>query len=311
MIFLLYGIIFIALLIIIYQFSIIRSSKSQLNYLFTKLNQIITASTDEKVKIFTSDKSLMELLEVINQLLEINRNEHVEKIRYQSAMRKMLANISHDLKTPLTVVNGYIETLLVSKNLDTTRQTELLTKVHSKSNELVGLINNFFDLAKLESNDMDIPLSKINVSEIIRRTMLTYFELLTSNQVEAILDIPDEDYYIIGNEEALTRILDNLISNALRYGSEGKTLGISIETNKKKINITIWDKGKGIDEKYQTDVFERLYTLEDSRNKDYQGSGLGLTITKRLTEKMNGTISLTSIPFTKTSFTLIFDLLDY
>lgn len=108
----------------------------------------------------------------------------------------------------------------------------------------------------------------------------------------------------MAHEEALDRILNNLLSNAVRHGGDGKVIGLGLREDERFVYVDVWDKGKGIREAHTDRVFERLYTLEDSRNRDYQGSGLGLTITKRLAEKMGGDILLDSRPHEKTTFTV-------
>jgi signal transduction histidine kinase len=97
--------------------------------------------------------------------------------------------------------------------------------------------------------------------------------------------------------------MNNLISNAIKYGHDGKYIGLNLSFDDKFVYVEIWDKGKGIDITNIEKVFERMYTLEDSRNKLYQGSGLGLTITKRLVDKLGGEISLMSKHYERTSFT--------
>lgn len=138
------------------------------------------------------------------------------------------------------------------------------------------------------------------------KTSCPFNDLLTAKGFEVQINIPDTNVYVLGNEEVLGRILNNLISNAITYGGEGNVIGISLKFNNELVNVEIWDRGKGISESHIDKVFERMYTLEDSRNKLYQGSGLGLTITKRLVEKLGGKIYLSSKPYEKTvfSFTL-------
>jgi signal transduction histidine kinase len=219
-------------------------------------------------------------------------------------MRKMLSNISHDLKTPLTVVLGYIETMKLDDNIDYEERKALLTKVENKTIEVLELINKFFDLAKLESGDKDIPLTQVNMNEICRKSILAFYDILTSKGFQVIIDIPEENIYSKGNEEALERIMNNLISNSIKYGNDGMIVGLSLKADEEYVYVEVWDKGKGIGEIYKDRIFERMYTLEDSRNKLYQGSGLGLTITKRLVEKLEGEIFVNSKPNEKTSFTV-------
>jgi len=284
----------------------LKALKANVSYIAGKLMDISKNATDEQVIAFNDESEVQDLLNAINQILELNRYNRVEKVKYQNSMKRMLANISHDLKTPLTVINGYIDTMLLAKSYSPVQ----LNKVSDKSNELIHLINQFFDLAKLESHDMDLPLSRINVSEISKVTVLNYFDMISKKGFDMKLDI-EEGCFVMGNEKALIRALDNLISKAIRYGCDGQVIGLEVKIVQGHIKVSVWDNGKGIEIKHLNDVFERLYTLEDSRNKDYQGSGLGLTITKRLVEQMSGTISLKSTPYVKTEFTMTFDSLSY
>jgi signal transduction histidine kinase len=219
-------------------------------------------------------------------------------------MRRMLSNISHDLRTPLTVISGYVEMLLHRTDIAPEERAALLGKVSAKVQEVTGMINTFFDLAKLESGDRELPLSRVYLNEVCRRNILSFYDVLTDNGFEVQIDIPDEPIHVYANEEALDRILNNLISNAIRYGGEGRMLGLSVRADGEAVLIEVTDRGKGIQEHHQDHIFERLYTLEDSRNRKYQGSGLGLTITKRLVELMHGSISVTSKPYEKTTFTV-------
>ena len=116
--------------------------------------------------------------------------------------------------------------------------------------------------------------------------------------------IYQKNIYALGNVEVLGRVLNNLISNAITYGDDGKTLGMTLRDDETNVYIDVWDTGKGIDESHIDKVFERMYTLEDSRNRLYQGSGLGLTITKRLVEAMDGEIHLFSKPY-ENNFTIV------
>ena len=115
-----------------------------------------------------------------------------------------------------------------------------------------------------------------------------FYDLVTTKGFQVHIDIPERNIYALGNVEVLGRVLNNLISNAITYGDDGKALGMTLRDDDTGVYIDVWDKGKGIDESHIDKVFERMYTLEDSRNRLYQGSGLGLTITKRLVEAMDG-----------------------
>lgn len=226
-------------------------------------------------------------------------------------MKRMLTNMSHDLKTPLTVVLGYIEAIQNDSDMAEEERERLLEKLYQKTGEIIQLMNSFFDLAKLESEDKQILLTKIHINEICRKNILQHYDAVQAKGFKAVIDIPDTPVYAHGNEEALDRVLQNLLSNAIQYGADGKLIGLSLTYDDTQIVITVWDRGKGIGEYDQQRVFERLYTLEESRNKAFQGSGLGLTITKRLIEKMGGGISLQSKPYERTAFSITLKRMTY
>jgi len=289
--------------VIVIQYRLQKNRSTELKYIWEKLNCIRAEDTGERLLVFTDDKELMALLAAINSLLDNNLEVYENHRRAEITMKKMLSNISHDLKTPLTVVLGYIETIKLDQNMDSEERDILLSKVQNKTIELLELMNKFFDMAKLDSGDKEISLTRVSVNEVCRKNILAFYDVLTAKGFMVDIEIPETPVYAWGNEEALERVLNNLISNAINYGSDGKAMGLGVRNDDKFVYVEVWDKGKGIDGSHQDRVFERMYTLEDSRNKLYQGSGLGLSITKRLVEKMEGEIFLHSRPYEKTSFT--------
>ncbi|MFC7680496.1 sensor histidine kinase [Paenibacillus sp. GCM10028914] len=298
------GINILLIAIVIIQYRARRTVKHNLKYITDKLETVMTSSREGQVLLVTEDPSVRTLLNMINQLLELKSKYEVDFTRTELAMRKMLANISHDLKTPLTVVLGYIEMITSQPDLEPEEQKRLLMKVHTKALEIVELINRFFDLAKLESGDQSIQLTRVEMNDLCRSSILMFYDLLQSSKLTPVIDIPDTKIYARGNEEALNRVLDNLLSNALRYGRDGDKIGLTLRSDESAVYVDVWDCGKGISQRDQQRIFERMYTLDDSRNQSFQGSGLGLTITKRLVEQMDGDISIRSKPFQSTVFTV-------
>lgn len=260
--------------------------------------------TRERILLQTDDKYIQSLLVQMNRLLDENQKTIATYKNIEHSMRKMLSNISHDLKTPLTVILGYTEMIHNDKKLTTEKREQFLETIHLKTEEVLVLINRFFDLVKLESGDKKINCSRIELCELSRKIILGYNEILINKAFDVSIDIPEEAVYIWGNEEAMESVLHNLISNAIQYGADGKMLKFRIRSTNNRVYVEVTDKGKGISELHRDRVFERMYTLEDSRNNQYQGSGLGLTITKRLVEQMEGTISLDSVAFQNTTFTV-------
>lgn len=287
--------------IVLYQqFAFRTGTQNKLKKIGQKLEEIQDTDSDENVMVFTDNKVLMDLAAQINRLLENQRKVKVDFRCSEIASKKMLSNISHDIKTPMTVILGYLEIM----RLNGSEGNEMLLKAELKAQRVMELINQFFTLAKLEAGDTDIEISKIDVCEVCRENVLDFYELLTQKEFEVEVDIPEEAVFVQGNKDALQRILFNLISNVVRYGTDGKYMGIFLRSDKKYVYIEIVDKGKGIDKAFAQNVFERLFTMEDSRNREIQGNGLGLTIAQNLAHQLGGEITLDSEPNVKTTFTL-------
>lgn len=278
--------------------------RTEIKYIRNKLRKVVNEETGERLLLNTEDKYIKSLLIQINRLLDHNQKIKGNYNSIELSMRKMLSNISHDLKTPLTVILGYIEMINNDKSLTSEKVMSLLKTVNLKTVEVLALINRFFELVKLESGDKKLNSSRIDICEVSRKIILDYYEILISKEFEVVIDIPDDSVFVSGDEDAIERVLNNLITNAIQYGSDGKMVGLKIRITDNDVFVEVSDKGKGINEMHKDRVFERMYTLEDSRNTNYQGSGLGLTITKRLVEQMEGSISLNSVPFKETTFSV-------
>lgn len=287
--------------IVLYQQFAFRSGmQRQLKQISRKLAEIQDTDSDEYVMNFTDNKALMELLAQINRLLEERKKIKADFCSSENSLKKMLSNISHDIKTPMTVILGYLEIL----KMDSMKENEMLLKVEQKTQQVMDLINQFFTLAKLEAGDTDIEISKIDICESCRESVLDFYEILTQKEFEVEAEIPEEPVFVQGNKDALRRILFNIISNAVRYGSDGKYMGIFFRSDDKYVYVDVEDRGKGIDKAFAQNVFERLFTMEDSRNREIQGNGLGLTIAQNLAHQMGGEIILDSEPNMKTTFTV-------
>lgn len=268
-----------------------------------KLQDILENDSDEKIMVFTNNKKISLLCGEINRLLLDRQKIRAEYRKQEMSSKKMLANISHDIKTPLTVILGYLEMLrLNGEKMEEEQKREAMQKVEKTAEQVMDLINQFFSLAKLEAGDMEI--SKIHINELCREGILGFYDILLQKDFEVDIHIPEQEIYVWGNEDAIHRIFMNLISNAIRYGSHGKYIGLTLRENKKNAFIDVIDHGAGIKKEFAQNVFTRLYTMEDSRSRNMQGSGLGLTIAKGLARQLGGDLYLDSEPYERTIFTV-------
>lgn len=276
-----------------------RGTRAKLKEITEKLSEILEQDTDEQIMVFTDDKVLMELCGQMNLLLLDRQKIKADFRKQEIGSKKMLSNISHDIKTPLTVILGYLEIMRLRDCEDVTLQ-----KVEAKAKQVMELIDQFFTLAKLEAGDKKIEMVKINISELCRETVLGYYDILIQKDYAVDIIVPEQQIFAQGDMESINRILNNLLSNAIRYGSDGKYIGLFVREDLDFVYIDVVDKGKGIEKQFAASVFERLYTMEDSRNRSIQGNGLGLTIARNLARQMGGDLLLQSQPGVRTVFTV-------
>lgn len=288
---------------VVYQQVTFRAGiQNTLNEISQTLEVILDTDSDEKVMVFTDHKSLISLMMQINRLLADRQKVRADYRRSEIASKRMLSNISHDIKTPMTVILGYLEIMRVNGD----PRQEMLGKVEATAHRVMELITQFFTLAKLEAGDTKLEGSKLNLNEACRENILGFYELLSNREFQIEIDIPKEPIFVMGDPDALHRILFNLISNAIRYGADGKYLGMVLRADQSNAYIDIIDRGRGIPKEFADTIFDRLFTMEDSRNPRMQGNGLGLTIAKNLALQLGGDVALKSQPNVKTVFTVTF-----
>ncbi|MCB2342515.1 sensor histidine kinase [Clostridium estertheticum] len=292
----------ICIIVIVFLYKTLLSMNKKLNQIKIILDDILSGHTDRRIMLNNNLKSISHLVNNINQLVENVCKIDNEKNKQSIIIKKMISNISHDLKTPLTSLVGYIELIKENKNLSEKEVREYLDIAHNKACFLNTTLDNFFYLSRLESNDEKFTLEKINLSDMVKEQILFFYNDFLSLSLEPSIDIPEDDIFVLADKLSVSRILNNLLSNSLKYGRDGDKVGISLKIKDFYIYIQVWDNGKGISEKDLSLIFDRLYTVENSRNTKLSGTGIGLSIVKQLVKKNKGTIIVDSIPFTKTSF---------
>ena len=271
---------------VLYQRIVLQAQMRQsLEEMTAVLGRVLDGESGEQVMVFTQDQALTGLIAQINRLLEERQRRRAEYRRTEQAVRRMLANISHDIRTPMTVVLGYLEIMRLRKEC----REELLEKVEARAGEVMELMDRFFTLAKLEAGDMELERSRVDVGEVCRETVLDFYQILTRQEIRVEAEIPEGAVWGCCDREALRRILNNLISNAVRYGGDGGYLGVSLREGEDALFLEVADRGK--------------VTLEDSRSSG-EGSGLGLSIARELARRMGGDIDLESVPGLRTVFTV-------
>ncbi len=292
------------LIIIITILSILLlNDKIKTKMITAKLKNILKENSRERIKLYNLSRNKKELIREINIFLDKYESISIDNKNYKDHHQKMISNISHDIRTPLTALMGYVD-LLSDNSITKEKREEYVSIIRERGTALKDLMEEFFQVAKLECNDVDITIEKFNISEIVRKNIITFMNEINERNINPEINIGDEEIFALGDKNYMGRIITNLISNSLKYGYEGKAIGIDLKEDNKWIILSIWDKGKGIDKNELPYIFDRLYTGEKSRNRNLQGSGLGLSIVKNMVQHMNGSITAKSIPYEKTIFTV-------
>lgn len=297
-----YILIFIIVIFIILFISFLK----KLNHICKVLDEVSDGNLNQRIRLQNNIKSLSTLSIKVNSVIEEFQKVYEKNKRNEESRKRMISNMSHDLRTPLTSMLGYMELILDDNTTDVeelSKREEYLKIVYNKGNYLYNLMEEFFELSKLDSNDINLEIKEINVSEIIRQNIVGFFYEIKKLNIQPQINLPEEDVYALADERALNRILTNLINNSIKYGLQGTIIGISLIDQKDKISVEVYDNGAGIPENEINYIFDRLYTVEKSRRFKTKGSGIGLAVVKKLVKALNGTISVSSIPFEKTSFT--------
>lgn len=259
------------------------SYKRQIRDITNQIRAFKERKTNKKISAQIVDKDIEELALQINEYLELYKRNEQEKIIFENTLKQGIANMSHDLRTPLTSIIGYLK-LLQNDEID---KKEALDILKNKTNKLNVLVNNFFELASIESEDYELDMTKVNLTNVVRDEILSFYEAFQSKGLEPKINILDKPIFIMSDKDSLERIIDNLVSNTLKYAE--KDIEINLEESNDKVILKISNICTSIDEKDVLHMFDRFYMADKVRKG--QGAGLGLSIVRSLMEKMDGIIT--------------------
>lgn len=235
-----------------------------------------------------------------NSMAQRIQNQAAEITQFESRRKQLLSNLSHDLRTPLTMILGYAETIRNGLYKDNTELQVSAKIIWQRSRYMDKLLDQLLDLTKQNAEILTLHLASHNLSEQLRKIVAEYLLFLDGQNYTVDVDIPDTEIEAFIDAELIERVIRNLLDNALRYGKNGHYLGISLEETQHEIRIGIKDKGKGIELAEQEKIFERFYRADGGRNGE--GLGVGLSIVKEIVELHHGSVKLTSIPYEQTIF---------
>ncbi|MBT4998274.1 MAG: HAMP domain-containing protein [Oceanospirillaceae bacterium] len=204
-----------------------------------------------------------------------------------------VANASHELKTPITAIRGFAETLIEDEAIERQTQQRFIRKIHGQSIRLSDLVSELLALSRLESNDAAFN-TQVDLQQIVQRVCDNLQAVAQGHQVILDLDTEGQPIILLGDENALSQMVTNLVDNAIKYTPAMGHVHVVIEVDASTALLSIKDDGIGIDEANQERIFERFYRVDKARSQSLGGTGLGLAIVKHIVQSHKGSLKLKS-----------------
>lgn len=242
----------------------------------------------------TGIKEIDELANTLNYLeQEVSKTDEYR--------RDLMANVSHDLKTPLTMIKAYAE-MIRDITLDNKEKTkENLNVIIDETDRLNILVNDILELSKLQNNQDNLNIEKFDIVELINDILKRYQIIKETENYKLILESPDS-IMVKADKKRISQVIYNLINNAINYTGDDLTVTIKITENTKECKIEIIDTGKGIDEKDLPNIWNRYYKKEKNHKRNVVGTGLGLSIVKNILEQHHFKYGVNSVKDKGTTF---------
>ncbi len=243
--------------------------------------------TELKINTDLNAKELKSLAAEIRRLNDSFNETKISLIKQDAALRETITNLSHDIRTPLTSLDGYFQ-LLASEKIDQDKKKHYLGIIRNRIESLNSMLDELFTYAKLQDINYSIELSELDITAVTADILMSFYDDIAGRGEEPVVSLPDEPVLINGNKEAYMRVVQNIIRNALVHG---KNLSISLRREATDVIFECSDELLNPDTVIDTSrVFDRFYKADKART-NAKGSGLGLAITKELVERMGGEIS--------------------
>lgn len=285
-------IIIVSVMLLLVTIVSIKKLSKPLKILENEINKMSEGYSNVSVK-YNSYKELNRIKEAFNTTVSKLEKSEEEKKMAQDSKKRIIRDISHDLKTPITSVLGYSKAMLDDVVTDENDKKTYLTYIYNKTKRINYLVDELFIFSKLDSPGYKLNLEKYDVCEFLRELVALYYIDIEDKNFLLDVDLPNESIYSMIDAKQLERALGNLITNSIKYNKMGTKISISLIKGVEDICIVIEDNGIGISEDVIDKVFDEFVRADESRKTD-GGSGLGLAITKKIIKLHKGDIKLYS-----------------
>lgn len=267
-----------------------------------EIRYIANGNFNHKVSILQHNY-LKELATGVNQIVEQLKVSIEEERQTEQAKSELITNVSHDLRTPLTSIVGYVNLIHDDNYRDEVELRHYIQVIYDKVNRLNMLMNDLFEYTRVQNKELSLNYVPIDMIELLGQLTVQFRIQLQEANIECRPSFPSQKLMVLADGDKLVRVFENLIINAITYGSDGNNIDITAYEVNNMITIEITNYGQPIPSTDLPHIFERFYRVEKSRSTYTGGSGLGLAISKSIVELHNGTIEVYSDE-EKTTFTV-------
>lgn len=271
-------------LIIVLSFYLLH--RREVTRLSQKLQTLLHSFTHAELTLDFPSSDITDLVNALNELLRVYHKQVYSLQKKDEAIKETITNLAHDLRTPVTAIQGYTQMLLQSPELSE-EDLDAAAVINERLNVLNQLLNQLFEFARIEADEMEFSYTTFDLNAVLRSVAVSFFKSFEERKIIPALSIAEISFPFYGDEKAVTRIFENIVSNALSHGKSD--YHFSSYDDNENYHFSFQNFTDSINESDIDKIFNRFYTTDLSRSR--KTTGLGLTIAKNLTVKMGGSIS--------------------
>lgn len=265
------------------------------------LNQLEIQSDSPLIELTDRSKDeLGQLSQHYNSMAHRIRSQFSEIQQFERKRKLLLSNLSHDLRTPLTTMLGSAEIIRTGNYRNEHELQNRAKIILQRCRYMDKLLDQMLDISLHHAGDLTVHIAEHNISELARRIAAEYITVLDSDHIHLEVDVPEEDIYLSIDASLMERALRNLLDNVIRYGKDGRYLGIQLTADESRVVISVKDKGQGIPREHQAFIFDRFYRVGGEGQRE--GLGIGLAIVKDIAVAHHGNVEISSTPKVETVF---------
>jgi len=275
-----------------YSFWTAKKIQKPLEKIDKALGEIIKGDYNKKMDL-EGNMEFVAVSDTVNFLIDKLKSSEEENKRLEDSKSKMLLDLSHDIKTPITTIRGFAAALHGGLVKDDGQRDRYYKTIYNKSERVGELVDDLFEFVKLDQGDYKLKFEKVDIGEFLRRILVDFIDEIEEKEFKLTINIPENPVECSVDNRLFKRVIVNLIENAIKYNPVGTSLRIELRQTIESIIIVIADNGVGIPENLQEKIFDAFTRGDESRKSD-GGSGLGLAIAQKIVKSHGGEINLLS-----------------